>query len=69
MMLNLRPASVAALNTVIEEMSERFTEEQQEEMVAVISDVLGQFPPPAAEAPEEADGEVGDVSMGDTTAA
>ncbi|KAL7810973.1 RNA polymerase Rpb4 domain-containing protein [Trichoderma aethiopicum] len=44
MILNLRPASVAALNTVIEEMAERFSDEQQEEMVAIISDVLGQFP-------------------------
>ncbi|PTB70021.1 hypothetical protein BBK36DRAFT_46860 [Trichoderma citrinoviride] len=43
MILNLRPASVAALNTVIEEMAERFSDEQQEEMVAIISDVLGQF--------------------------
>lgn len=43
MILNLRPASVAALNTVIEEMSERFSDEQQEEMVAIILEVLGQF--------------------------
>lgn len=43
MILNLRPASVAALNTVIEEMAERFSDEQQEEMVAIISEVLGQF--------------------------
>ncbi|KAL7944647.1 RNA polymerase Rpb4 domain-containing protein [Trichoderma barbatum] len=43
MILNLRPASVAALNTVIEEMGERFSEEQQEEMVTIILEVLGQF--------------------------
>lgn len=43
MILNLRPASVAALNTVIEEMSERFSDEQQEEMVNIILEVLGQF--------------------------
>ncbi|KAL6854131.1 RNA polymerase Rpb4 domain-containing protein [Trichoderma novae-zelandiae] len=43
MILNLRPATVAALNTVIEEMGERFSDEQQEEMVAIISEVLGQF--------------------------
>ncbi|KAL6700351.1 RNA polymerase Rpb4 domain-containing protein [Trichoderma pleuroticola] len=43
MILNLRPASVAALNTVIEEMSERFSDEQQEEMVTIILEVLGQF--------------------------
>ncbi|KAM0512404.1 hypothetical protein ACHAPE_008853 [Trichoderma viride] len=43
MILNLRPASVAALNTVIEEMAERFNDEQQEEMVNIIMEVLGQF--------------------------
>ncbi|KAL7787779.1 RNA polymerase Rpb4 domain-containing protein [Trichoderma ceciliae] len=43
MILNLRPASVAALNTVIEEMGERFSDEQQEEIVAIIFQVLGQF--------------------------
>lgn len=43
MILNLRPASVAALNTVIEEMSERFNDEQQEEIVNIILEVLGQF--------------------------
>ncbi|KAM0251743.1 hypothetical protein ACHAQJ_008018 [Trichoderma viride] len=43
MILNLRPASVAALNTVIEEMGERFNDEQQEEMVSIILEVLGQF--------------------------
>lgn len=43
MILNLRPASVAALNTVIEEMAERFNDEQQEEMVNIILEILGQF--------------------------
>ncbi|KAL7918739.1 RNA polymerase Rpb4 domain-containing protein [Trichoderma austrokoningii] len=43
MILNLRPASVAALNTVIEEMAERFSDEQQEDMVNIILEVLGQF--------------------------
>lgn len=68
MILNLRPASVAALNTVIEEMSERFNEEQQEDMVTIISEVLGQFPPPA-DAPDEAAEAGADVSMNDATAA
>ncbi|GKT46961.1 DNA-directed RNA polymerase III subunit rpc9 [Colletotrichum spaethianum] len=54
MILNLRPASVAALNTVIEEMSERFDENQQEEMVNIIAEVLGTFPQ------EEAQEEAGD---------
>lgn len=44
MILNLRPASVAALNTVVEEMTERFDETQQEEIVNIIAEVLGSFP-------------------------
>ncbi|KAF4443259.1 RNA polymerase III subunit C17 [Fusarium acutatum] len=64
MIINLRPASVAALNTVVEEMSERFNEEQQEAMVNIIAEVLGQFP--AAE--EGAEEEDADVSMNDAAA-
>ncbi|KPM39307.1 hypothetical protein AK830_g7247 [Neonectria ditissima] len=68
MLLNLRPASVAALNTIVEDMGERFDEEQQEAIVTAIADILGQFPAPA-EAQGE-DGEAnGDVDMGETTAA
>ncbi|KAH6997176.1 RNA polymerase Rpb4-domain-containing protein [Ilyonectria destructans] len=67
MLLNLRPASVAALNTVVEDMAERFDEEQQEAIVTAISDVLGQFP---ASAEAQDDGEAaGDVDMDDSTAA
>ncbi|CVL05676.1 uncharacterized protein FMAN_10602 [Fusarium mangiferae] len=64
MIINLRPASVAALNTVVEEMSERFNEEQQEAMVNIIAEVLGQFP--AAEEGAEEGGV--DVSMNDAAA-
>ncbi|CAI0643602.1 unnamed protein product [Colletotrichum noveboracense] len=53
MLLNLRPASVAALNTVIEEMAERFDDAQQEEIVNIIAEVLGSFP---REAEEEEEG-------------
>jgi uncharacterized membrane-anchored protein YjiN (DUF445 family) len=56
MILNLRPASVAALNTVIEEMAERFSDEQQEEMVAIISEVLGQFDAAQGSANDTGDG-------------
>ncbi|KAL4727653.1 hypothetical protein ACLX1H_004338 [Fusarium chlamydosporum] len=64
MIINLRPASVAALNTVVEEMSERFNEEQQEDIVNIIAEVLGQFP-----ASEEGAEEGGaDVSMNDAAA-
>lgn len=63
MILNLRPASVAALNTVVEDMPERFTDEQQEELVAIIAEILGQFPAP----PEDANGD--DVAMDDAAEA
>lgn len=60
MIINLRPSSVVALNTVLEDMSDRYSEEQQEEMVQIILEVLGQFEPAQAEGEEEAD-----VSMAD----
>ncbi|KAG5944789.1 hypothetical protein E4U59_006882 [Claviceps monticola] len=60
MLLNLRPASVAGLNTIIEDMSERFSEEQQEDMVNIVTQVLGRF-----DVPEE---ENGDVEMDDAEA-
>ncbi|OLN91955.1 DNA-directed RNA polymerase III subunit rpc9 [Colletotrichum chlorophyti] len=56
MILNLRPASVAALNTVVEEMTERFDEAQQEDMVNIIAEVLGTFPQDA-EQEEAGDGQ------------
>ncbi|RGP75863.1 DNA-directed rna polymerase iii subunit rpc9 [Fusarium sporotrichioides] len=65
MIINLRPASVAALNTVVEEMSERFDEEQQEAMVNIIAEVLGQFPVSEEEGAEEG---AADVSMNDAAA-
>ncbi|KAH6695836.1 HRDC-like protein [Plectosphaerella plurivora] len=45
MVFNLRPGSIAALNTIIEDMEERFDEQQQGDIVAIIAEVLGQFPP------------------------
>ncbi|KAF5022619.1 hypothetical protein F66182_5334 [Fusarium sp. NRRL 66182] len=65
MILNLRPASAAALNTVVEDMSERFNEDQQEAMVNIIHQVLGQFPAPEDGAEEEGGP---DVSMNDAAA-
>lgn len=44
MVFNLRPASIAALSTIIEDMEERFDEQQQGDIVAIIAEVLGQFP-------------------------
>ncbi|EFY90328.1 Calcitonin peptide-receptor component protein [Metarhizium acridum CQMa 102] len=67
MILNLRPASIAALNTIIEDMPERYSDEQQEEIVGIVADVLGQFE--VAEAEENGDaGEGEDVNMNDAEA-
>ncbi|KJZ80188.1 hypothetical protein HIM_00038 [Hirsutella minnesotensis 3608] len=64
MILNLRPADVVALNTIIEEMVERFSDEQQQEMVDIIAQVLGSFGPA-----EESAKDAGDVEMDDAAAA
>lgn len=54
MILNVRPAAVPALNTILEDMEDRYTEEEQETMVSIISEVLGRFEEPAqAEAGED----------------
>lgn len=45
MIFNLRPTSVPNLVTVIEDMEERFTPEQQEDIVSGVIEVLGQFDP------------------------
>jgi hypothetical protein len=50
MMINLRPTSKANLNTVIEDLEDRFNEVEQEDIVNGVVEVLGKF--------EEADGPV-----------
>lgn len=64
MILNLRPSSVAALNTVLEDMGDRYTETEQEDLVSIISEVLGQFDEPEGQEAAE-----GDTSMQDNTEA
>ncbi|KAI1129841.1 HRDC-like protein [Nemania abortiva] len=54
MVVNMRPTSTAALNAVIEDMENRFNEEKQEEILNIIIEVLGEFPPPAEEGDEDA---------------
>ncbi|KAI0147743.1 RNA polymerase Rpb4-domain-containing protein [Xylariaceae sp. FL1272] len=44
MIVNLRPTTEVGLNVVIEQMDTRFTKEQQDEILAIIVDSLGQFP-------------------------
>jgi len=39
--LNLRPGSTAVLSTTIEDMEERFTEDEQNRIVDIIAEVLG----------------------------
>ncbi|RCI14469.1 hypothetical protein L249_6103 [Ophiocordyceps polyrhachis-furcata BCC 54312] len=41
MMFNHRPPDVAHLNTLVEDMSDRFTAEQQQEIVDAVADILG----------------------------
>lgn len=41
MILNLRPSSNAVLNTVIEDMEERFSEDEQNAILDIIAEVLG----------------------------
>lgn len=69
MILNLRPDTVPALNTIIEDMSERFTEEQLEGVVNIIAEVLGYFEPPAEADQQNGDADGADVTMNDDDAA
>lgn len=57
MLFNHRPESIATLNTVVEDLEERFSEQDQEALINIVVEVLGQSP--AAE--EAAD----DVAMED----
>ncbi|KAI8634446.1 HRDC-like protein [Xylariaceae sp. FL1651] len=49
MIVNLRPTTIAALNAVLEDMEGRFSEEQHQEILDIIIEVLGEFPPPLEE--------------------
>ncbi|KAI0901005.1 HRDC-like protein [Annulohypoxylon nitens] len=50
MILNIRPTNVAVLNVIIENMEDRFSAEQQQEILDIVVEILGQFP-------EEQDGD------------
>ena len=41
MVLNLRPGELTLLDCVVEECDERFSQEKQEEILAIIGNVLG----------------------------
>ena len=53
--MNLRPTNSAVLSTAIEDMEERFTEDEQNRIVDIIVEVLGRDDPEGQE--EGADGE------------
>ncbi|KAL2759664.1 hypothetical protein ACRALDRAFT_1074136 [Sodiomyces alcalophilus JCM 7366] len=61
MIFNLRPANVVALNTILEEMSDRFSEDQQSEIITIVADVLGSFPPAQETDPAQSGEGNGDV--------
>ncbi|KAI1424785.1 HRDC-like protein [Xylaria sp. FL1777] len=54
MIVNMRPTTSPALNAVLEEMEGRFDDQQQEEIINIIVEVLGEFPSPAEEDHEDA---------------
>lgn len=74
MILNIRPWSLPGLNSVVDDMAERLTEDQQMELLTIIADVLGKYtPPPAKAAPADGQGAGGgengaDVTMGNSAA-
>jgi len=51
--LNLRPSSTALLSTIVEDMEERFTEDEQNKIIEIIAEVLGSDDPPADGAGED----------------
>lgn len=55
MIINQRPANGAQLDACVEDMFDRFTEDQQNEMLEIIAEVLGS-PPPREEEPDEGEG-------------
>lgn len=57
--LNLRPASIAELDPIIEENEERFSAEEMEQILRIIAEVLGEKARQEG-GEEEADGQDGE---------
>ncbi|KAK4101535.1 hypothetical protein N658DRAFT_425534 [Parathielavia hyrcaniae] len=55
--LNLRPLSSAVLSTAIEDMEERFGDEEQNKIVDIVGEVLGRLEPAEGAAGDEMDAE------------
>lgn len=49
MILNIRPSSIAVLSTVVEDMEERFNDDEQQAILDAISEVLGHDEPAGGE--------------------
>ncbi|TLS25233.1 hypothetical protein PpBr36_07167 [Pyricularia pennisetigena] len=60
MLANLRPTELPGLHVCIEEIAERFTEEQQTQILEAVVEVLGAFPASEEQAEEYGDEEVTD---------
>ncbi|CAN8103968.1 unnamed protein product [Discula destructiva] len=60
MILNIRPENLAVLSTCIEDLIGRYNDDQQAEILAIIEEVLGPFPPKEYVAEGEGEGEEGE---------
>ena len=58
MLFNHRPETIATLNTVVEDLEDRFPTEDQEALISIVVDVLGQSAP-VEQAPEDTEMEDG----------
>lgn len=65
MILNMRPTDIQAMNSVIQEIDERYTESEQEDMLAAIVRVLGQPDEGAEREAMERDKEAGIMAQGE----
>lgn len=68
MMINLRPTELMVLDIIVEELDERFTPEQQEEIVDIVRNFLGSDDTDDDPGPQE-DPSSTDVHMQDDTIA
>lgn len=53
MLFNHRPEAIATLNTVVEDLEERFSTEDQEALINIVVEVLGQSAPVEEQAAED----------------
>jgi len=46
MLFNIRPQTIAQLSIILEDMSSRFPQDQQESILEIVTEVLGHYPVP-----------------------